>query len=175
MITGVGGAYGGRVAHHDVEDVEDLDLLDRFYAAFARRDGAAMAACYAPDATFSDPVFTDLSGREPGAMWQMLTKRSDDLAVEVVDRAAAGGRGSATWVARYTFGQPGRPVVNRVRSTFRFADGLIADQRDEFGLYRWTRQALGPVGVLLGWTPAVQRRVRRTARASLDRHLAAND
>ena len=65
--------------------------------------------------------------------------------------------------------------MNRVRSTFRFADGLIADQRDEFDLYRWTRQALGPVGMLLGWTPAVQGRVRRTARASLHRYLAADD
>lgn len=168
LLPSVAGAYGVAVSSGD------LELIDRFYAAFARRDGAAMAACYAPDATFSDPVFTDLSGREPGAMWQMLTERSDDLSVAVVERAAANGSGSATWVARYTFGQTGRPVVNRVRSTFRFAGGLIADQRDDFDLYRWSRQALGPVGVLLGWTPAVQGRVRRTARRSLDRHLAAN-
>ena len=115
LLASVTGAYGVAVSSGD------LELIDRFYAALARRDGAAMAACYAPDATFSDPVFTDLSGREPGAMWQMLTERSDDLSVEVVEQAAAGGSGSATWVARYTFGQTGRPVVNRVRSTFRFA------------------------------------------------------
>ena len=155
--------------------VGHLELLDRFYAAFGRGDGATMAACYAPGATFTDPVFRDLSGREPGAMWQMLTERSTDLTVELVDRAAEDGTGSARWMARYTFGQTGRPVVNHVRSTFRFADGLIAEQRDDFDLYRWSRQALGPLGMLLGWTPVVRGRVRRTARASLDRYLASQD
>jgi ketosteroid isomerase-like protein len=150
----------------------NLDLLDRFYAAFARHDGAEMAACYAPDATFTDPVFTDLRGREPGAMWLMLTERSSDLEVDLVDRAAAGDTGSAHWVARYTFGKTGRPVVNDVRSAFRFHDGLIAEQRDDFDLYRWTRQALGPLGLALGWTPLVQRGVRSKARAGLDRFLA---
>jgi ketosteroid isomerase-like protein len=146
--------------------IGDLELLDRFYAAFARHDGAAMAACYAPDATFSDAVFRGLTGSEPGAMWRMLTERSSDLTVDLVDRAAAGGRGTAHWVARYTFGQTGRPVVNEVRSTFRFADGLIAEQRDDFDLYRWSRQALGPVGLFLGWSPPVRGGIRRTARAN---------
>ena len=151
---------------------ENVDLLDRFYAAFARNDGDAMAACYTPDATFSDPVFTDLRGKEPGAMWQMLTRRSTDLAIELMSRAAAGDKGSAHWIARYPFGKAGRRVVNDVRSTFRFQDGLIAEQRDHFDLYRWTRQALGPVGVALGWTPIVQGGVRRKARAGLDEFLA---
>lgn len=150
----------------------NLDLIDRFYAAFARHDGEAMAACYTADATFADPVFTDLSGKEPGAMWRMLTSRSNDLLVELVDRAAAGDTGSAHWIARYTFRQTGRPVINDVRSTFRFQDGLIAGQRDEFDLYRWTRQALGPMGTVLGWSPIVQGSVRRKARAGLDEYLA---
>ena len=51
------------------------ELIARFYAAFADRQGDVMAACYAPDARFSDPVFTDLIGREPGDMWRMLTGR----------------------------------------------------------------------------------------------------
>ena len=151
---------------------ENLDLLDRFYAAFDRHDGDAMAACYTADATFSDPVFTDLGAGEPGAMWRMLTARSSDLSVELVDRAAAADTGSAHWIARYTFAQTGRQVVNDVRSTFRFRDGLIAEQRDDFDLYRWTRQAFGPTGVILGWTPIVQGGVRRKARASLDQFLA---
>ncbi|MFT4048815.1 MAG: nuclear transport factor 2 family protein [Solirubrobacterales bacterium] len=43
---------------------DNAKLIERFYAAFASRDGETMAACYAPDATFSDPVFPDLSGYE---------------------------------------------------------------------------------------------------------------
>src|SRR5918996_2505685 len=116
------------------------ELIERFYGAFARLDGDAMAACYAPDAHFSDPVFTDLRGEEPGAMWRMLTGRAEDLEVELLDHQADGDQGSARWVARYTFSQTGRPVVNEVRASFRFAGGLIAEHRDEFDFHRWSRQ-----------------------------------
>ena len=152
----------------------ELALLDRFYAAFDRGDGAAMAACYAPDARFSDPVFTDLRGTQPAAMWRMLTARSSDLSVELVEREATEHRGSARWIARYTFPQTGRPVVNEVRSTFRFTDGLIADQRDDFDFPRWARQSLGTPGLLLGRTPFLRDRVRRTARKRLDRYPAGS-
>ena len=150
----------------------ELALLDRFYAAFDRRDGATMAACYAPGARFADPVFPDLRGTEPGAMWRMLTASSSELAVELVEREATAQRGSARWIARYTFPQTGRPVVNDVRSTFRFTGGLIEAQQDEFDFPAWSRQALGVTGLLLGRTPMLRNRVRRTARARLDRYLA---
>jgi ketosteroid isomerase-like protein len=143
-------------------------LIERFYAAFAERDGDRMAACYAPDVSFSDPVFPSLHGAEAGAMWRMLTSRSTDLRVELLEHEAHDQEGSAHWRAHYTFSQTGRPVVNDVRASFRFADGLIADHRDDFDFYRWARQALGPTGLLLGWTPIVRSAVRRRARAALD-------
>ena len=43
------------------------EVVERFYAAFDRRDGEAMAAAYAPDGHFKDPVFGDLTGAEAGA------------------------------------------------------------------------------------------------------------
>jgi hypothetical protein len=64
-------------------------------------------------------------------------------------------------------------VVNDIRATFRFRDGLIADHRDVFDFHRWARQALGPSGLLLGWTPIVRNAVRRKARANLDAFLAS--
>ena len=149
------------------------ELLERFYGAFSARDGAGMAACYAPGATFSDPVFTDLRGDEPGAMWRMLTGRAKDLEVELVEREADGDRGSAHWVATYTYSQTGRPVVNDVQARFRFADGRIAEHVDEFGFHRWARQALGPPGLLLGWTPMLRSTVRRRAREALDDFMGA--
>jgi ketosteroid isomerase-like protein len=149
-------------------------LIERFYAAFAERDGDAMAACYAPDARFSDPVFGDLSGPEPGAMWRMLTGRAQDLTVDLVDHSVEGEQGSARWIAHYTFTQTGRPVTNDVRASFRFADGLIAEHRDEFDFHRWARQALGTSGLLLGWTPLLRSAVRRRARAGLDEFLAGS-
>ena len=53
------------------------ELIERFYAAFNAKDGATMAACYAPDARFHDPVFGDLTGEQAGAMWRMLTGRAE--------------------------------------------------------------------------------------------------
>lgn len=142
-------------------------LIERFYAAFNRRDGAGMAACYAPDARFSDPVFPDLRGDEPGRMWQMLTEGADDLRIELAEHEADDEAGTARWIAHYTFTQTGRPVVNDIRARFRFRDGLIAEHRDDFDFHRWARQALGPVGLLLGWTPIVRNKVRGQAATRL--------
>ncbi len=145
------------------------ELIQRFYAAFDRRDGDTMAACYAPDARFSDPVFPDLRGSRPGDMWRMLTSQARELRVEPLQHAADETTGSAHWRAHYVFTQTGRPVVNDVRATFRFAGGLIAEHTDAFGFHRWARQALGTSGLLLGWTPLLRGAVRKRAAASLDR------
>jgi ketosteroid isomerase-like protein len=150
------------------------ELIERFYAAFAAREGAHMEACYAPDVVFSDPVFPDLHGAEAGAMWRMLTERATDLRIELLEHEAEGDRGSAHWRAHYTFTQTGRPVVNDVHASFRFGDdGLIVEHRDEFDFRRWSRQALGPSGLLLGWTPLLRKAVRRRARAGLDEFMGA--
>ncbi len=149
------------------------DLIERFYAAFDRRDGDAMAACYAPGAHFSDPVFTDLRGEQPGQMWRMLTSQAQELRVELLEHAADADAGTARWRARYVFSQTGRPVVNDVRVTFRFADGLIADHVDAFSFWTWSRQALGPPGVLIGWTPFLRNPVRKRAAANLARFAAS--
>src|SRR4051795_2226692 len=140
------------------------DLIQRFYAAFDKHDGDTMAACYAPDAQFSDPVFGELHGDEPGAMWKMLTGRAEDLQVQLVDKTVSGDTGTAHWIAHYTFTQTGRKVVNDVHASFRFADGLIVDHRDEFDFTRWARQAIGVAGLL----PRVLSTVRKKARAGLD-------
>lgn len=142
-------------------------LIERLYAAMNAHDGEAMAACYTADARFSDPVFLELTGDEPGDMWRMLTSRSADLSVELAECEADERSGSARWIATYTFTQTNRKVVNDVRARFRFRDGLIAEHLDDFSLYGWTRQALGPVGTLFGWTPMIQAAVRRRARAGL--------
>jgi ketosteroid isomerase-like protein len=152
------------------------ELIERFYAAFDRNDGDAMAACYGPDARFSDPVFGELRGAEPGAMWRMLTAQARDLRIELSEHAtdAAGETGSARWIAHYTFTQTGRPVSNDVRARFRFAGGLIAEHDDEFSFHAWARQALGTPGLLLGWTPMLRASVRRRARGNLERFMAGD-
>lgn len=149
------------------------ELIQRFYAAFDRKDGDAMAACYTADASFDDPVFPGLKGSEPGDMWRMLTARATDLKIELLEHEASDETGSAHWIATYTFTQTGRPVVNDVRATFRFRDGLIAEHNDDFSFHKWSRQALGTPGLLLGWTPILLAATRKKARAGLDEFTAA--
>src|SRR5205823_11650133 len=114
----------------------NTELIERFSAASARHDGDEMAACYAPDARFSDPVFTDLRDEEPGAMWRMLTGRATALTVKLEEHEAGDERGSAHWLADYTF-RTGRRVHNDVRADFRFEDGLIAEHHDQFSFHAW--------------------------------------
>ena len=147
-------------------------LIERFYAAFARRDAATMTACYAPDARFTDPVF-DLEGAEVGAMWSMLCARAKDLTLEWRDVRANDATGSAHWEPRYTFSATGRPVHNVIDSAFTFNGGLIATQVDTFDLWRWSRMALGAKGALLGWTPFVRNAIRAQARRGLDAWIAS--
>jgi ketosteroid isomerase-like protein len=149
------------------------DLLQRFYAAFDRRDAEAMAACYTDDVRFEDPAFGPLSGDQARGMWRMLCQRGKDLRVVASDIEADASRGRAHWEATYTFSQTGRRVHNLIDAEFAFRDGLICEHRDRFDFWRWSRQALGAPGLLLGWTPLLRNKVRTQARANLDRVLAA--
>ena len=142
-------------------------LIERFYAALGRRDADAMIACYAPDVTFSDPVFPSLDAAGVAAMWRMLCARGRDLAVEASGIGADATSGHAHWDATYTYSATGRRVINRIDAQFTFRDGLICRHQDRFDLYRWMRQALGFKGTALGWLPAVQRKVQAQAAKTL--------
>lgn len=151
----------------------NVELINRFYSAFQQRDASAMVACYHPDVHFSDPVFPDLRGKQAGAMWKMLCERGTDLEIAYRDVMAADNRGSAHWDARYTFSTTGRKVLNRIDASFEFRDGLIVRHIDRFSFYRWAQQALGLKGLLLGWLPPVQAKVRAMAARNLEDYLAA--
>lgn len=153
------------------------DLIRRLYEGIKTRDAAAIRACYHPEAKFDDPVF-DLKGAEVPAMWHMLTEAGKDMRISYRDIRAEGpagnGIGAGHWEAVYTFSGTGRTVHNRMDSAFRFRDGLIVAHRDRFDFWRWSRQALGLPGLLLGWSPLLRGKVRAKARGNLDRFLAAH-
>jgi len=142
-------------------------LIGCFYDALGRRDAAAMIACYAPDATFSDPAFPALDAAGAAAMWRMLCARGKDLAVVASDIEADASDGRAHWVATYTYAATGRRVENRIDATFAFRDGLIVRHEDRFDFWRWLWQALGVKGALVGLLPPVQRAVRAQAARAL--------
>lgn len=128
-----------------------------------------MAACYADDATFHDPAFGALSAAQVRAMWKMLVGRSNDLRVKFNVIEETDTKGVCEWQASYTFTSTGRKVRNSIRSELVLRDGLILRQRDHFNFWRWSRQALGATGWLLGWSPLLRNKVRSSARAALER------
>jgi ketosteroid isomerase-like protein len=144
-------------------------VIARLYEALDAQDGETMASLYADDAVFSDPAFGELRGPEVGAMWRMLCEQATDLSVTASDVEADDDAGSASWVAHYTFSQTGRPVENRVQARFRFRDGKIAEHRDSFSMLRWSRQALGSAGLLIGSNPLGRALMRRRTGGMLTR------
>ncbi len=151
---------------------ENEQLIHKFYASFQQRDYAGMNACYHPDIHFSDPAFGNLHGKRAMAMWHMLCERGKDLQITFNNVQATGNRGQAHWEATYSFSASGRKVHNIIDANFTFADSLIVRHADSFDFWRWTRMALGPVGVLLGWASFMQRKVRKTAVSGLDKFIA---
>ncbi|MCP3749839.1 nuclear transport factor 2 family protein [Pseudomonas sp. SBB6] len=142
-------------------------LITRFYQAFQRLDAEAMVACYSDDIVFSDPAFGTLRGKDAGDMWRMLTTRAKDFSLTFDSVRADERSASAHWVARYLFSQTGRTVVNDIQARFVLRDGKICEHHDSFDLWRWSRQALGTSGLLLGWSPLVQGKVRAQAQKGL--------
>lgn len=143
------------------------ELLIRFYQAFQRRDAAAMTRLYHPEAVFRDEVF-QLRGRdEIGAMWDMLCTNGKDLSLSYEILEADDQGGEVRWVATYTFSATGRTVVNRIRARIELKDGLIHRHDDRFDFWRWSRQALGLSGWLLGWSAWLHGKVARQAAAKL--------
>lgn len=151
---------------------EPAQLIEDFYKAFQKKDYAGMIACYHPNIEFSDPVFTDLKAKQAGAMWHMLCERGTDLTLEFKDIQTQGSSGKAHWEATYTFSTTGRRVHNIIDANFDFQDGKIIRHHDHFDLWRWTRMALGTSGILLGWSPLVQNKVRETALKGLQAFIA---
>ena len=146
-------------------------LIEEFYAAFAAGNAKTMASCYHENVVFDDPVFGILRGHAVKDMWKMLIERSKgELKIEFSDVQASSQKGSAQWVATYHFSKTNREVINKIRASFEFEDGLIIKHTDYFNFWNWIRHAFGIQGVLLGWTGFMQRKIQLQARLSLKKY-----
>ena len=147
------------------------ELLTRFYTCFQQRDPDGMAACYHPDAMFSDPIFQTLKRERAVAMWHMLLGRSKDIKIIFSNIQGDEQQGTARWDAYYTYSATGHKVHNIVDAHFRLQDGLVLMHQDTFDLTKWASQSLGTTGRLLGWTPFMQQAIRRNAAKGLDAYI----
>ncbi len=149
---------------------ENKNLMKQFYSAFQNRDAESMASLYSEEAHFQDPVFK-LEGSKIGSMWKMLCTNGKDLQISFSILHATETSGQTQWIAHYTFSSTGRKVINKITASFEFKDGKIIRHIDHFSFWKWASQALGPLGVLFGWTKAVKTRVQIIANKNLDSFL----
>ena len=148
--------------------MENEQLIRHFYESFTRNDADGMINCYADDVVFSDPAFGELRGSDANNMWRMLVEHGGgNLKIEFSGVKADDAKGSADWTADYLFSKTGRRVFNRIHAEFEFRDGRIARHTDAFDFWKWSRQALGISGLLLGWSCFLQNKIRQNARRSL--------
>jgi hypothetical protein len=101
-------------------------------------------------------------------MWKMLIERSKgNLQIEFSDIITSEEKGTAQWIASYTFSQTNRPVRNVIQASFEFRDGLIYTHVDTFDLWKWSKMALGWKGIFFGWSFIVKNKIRSQAKKSL--------
>ncbi len=157
----------------------NAELLKKFYTAFANLDADIMASCYHENAVFNDPAFSLRGKKEVVGMWTMLCttvkeKGRDVWKLEFSGVEADDLRGKAHWEPHYRFSATGRMVHNIVDGVFKFKDGLIISHHDYFDFWRWSKQALGAPGIILGWSRFLKKKVRTQAAVNLATFMAKN-
>jgi len=150
----------------------NAQVIQRFYSAFQKLDYATMQSCYSDDIIFNDPAFGILEGFEAKAMWEMLCKNAKNFSlsfsnIQLLDEEYA----TCDWVANYTFSKTGRKVTNKIKAHMRLQDGMIIEHTDQFDIWKWSRQALGLPGILLGWSGYLKNKIRFNARKSLEKFM----
>lgn len=144
------------------------NLIAKFYTAFANADAKTMSECYHPNVHFIDPAFGLLKEEQVSKMWKMLLLKSKgDIKIEFSNIKADEISGSARWIATYNFSKTNRKVINTISSEFIFQDGLIIKHTDNFDVWKWSKQAFGITGYLLGWTGFFQNKIKEQALLSL--------
>ncbi len=148
--------------------MENEQIIQTFYESFAQNNVDGMVSCYHDEIEFSDPAFGVLKGADAKNMWRMLIERGKgEIKIAFSNISANEKTGSADWTADYLFSKTGRKVHNEIHAEFEFKDGKILRHTDTFDIWKWSKQALGLPGVLLGWSSFMQNKIRQTATDSL--------
>lgn len=142
--------------------MNNKDLISKFYTSFAAANVEGMVECYHSDIVFTDPAFGTIKGDDAKNMWRMLISRGDgQTKIEFENVEANEKTGSANWRAEYNYGPNKRKVINIIKAQFEFQDGKIIRHIDDFDMWKWSKQALGASGYLLGWSSFMQNQIQK--------------
>jgi ketosteroid isomerase-like protein len=152
--------------------MDNLQIIHDFYEAFARQDAESMVKLYHDNIMFTDDGFGTLDGERAKMMWRMLVERGKgNIKITYKNTKVDGDTGSADWTAEYIFGATGKKVINHIHAEFRFQEGKIIRHIDSFDFWKWSSQALGILGWLLGYTSFLKKSVMRKANETLDQYI----
>lgn len=96
-------------------------------------------------------------------MWKMLLSGNSGAKTVFSGISANSTFAIAHWDATYVFSATGNYVENHVDAVLELSGGKILFHKDSFPFYQWSSMALGGVGLVLGWTSALQRKVQTGA------------
>ena len=147
------------------------DVINGFYEAFSALDAENMVNYYHDNVVFEDPAFGRLEGERAKNMWRMLcqSQKGQKFIVLHSEVQANQNEGSAHWEALYVFSKTNRNVRNKIKAEFKFKDGKIIEHTDKFDLYRWSRQALGLTGYMIGWSGFFKGKLQKQTNGLLER------
>jgi ketosteroid isomerase-like protein len=151
-------------------------LIEKFYTAFKNLDAKTMNACYSDNIVFYDPMFDLLKGYETKAMWEMLCKNAKEFSLEFDSIKDLGdGYYNCNWKASYNFSKTGRRVINNGKAYMKIENGIITEHSDGWSFHKWSGQAIGVMGKLLGWSSLLKNKVKNTAKKSLLEYIQKNN
>jgi len=157
----------------NITQIETQEIATNFYSAFAKGDATIMTSFYSDAVEFEDPGFGKLKGEQAKMMWKMLLERSQgNLKIEYRLIEATENTALVNWEARYPFSQTGRQIHNKITAHLTIQDGKIIKHRDHFNLWKWSRQALGWKGLLLGWTPFFRKKMQQQTQGLLKKYMS---
>jgi hypothetical protein len=105
-------------------------------------------------------------------MWEMLIKRSNgNLKVSYTIYDVAVNFAVVHWTATYPFPRTGRTVTNHIVANIVLKNHKIIKHTDYFNLWKWSRQALGWKGFLLGWTPFFKNKLQQQTQTLLKDYI----
>ncbi len=151
--------------------MSNKEIIQQFYQSFKDGNATGMTECYHDKITFEDPAFGVLHGEDAKDMWHMLLS-GEKAIIEFSNIEESGSTGAANWRAEYNFGPQKRKVINEVSANFEFKDGKIINHKDEFNMWKWSRQALGLPGLLLGWSLFMKSAIQKKTKGLLDDYQA---
>jgi len=151
--------------------MENINLLRAFFKSFIKGDVDSMLECFHENIVFRDQVFGRLEGEEVNKMWRMLLQYGKkNLQISYKDLEADEFSGTAKWRAVYYYGRKRRQVINLIESSFKFQDNKIIEQVDHYDMWKWSGQALGWKGWLLGWSIYFTTKVQEKSREKLRKY-----